>query len=114
MQNKAKAKQTAYTYILILYVAFFRNLRSLAAERFCWSTPRVVSARMIGAKFWEVISDEHGIFQHGTHHGDSDLQLERTTAIPTCSLNASMYISSLRRPVQATTGRRGITPRAPN
>ena len=32
----------------------------------------------IGAKFWEVISDEHGIDPTGTYHGDSDLQLERT------------------------------------
>ena len=31
----------------------------------------------IGAKFWEVISDEHGIDLTGTYHGDSDLQLER-------------------------------------
>ncbi|XP_063239928.1 tubulin beta chain-like [Bacillus rossius redtenbacheri] len=31
----------------------------------------------VGAKFWEVISDEHGIDQNGTYHGDSDLQLER-------------------------------------
>ncbi|MEL7039718.1 MAG: tubulin beta chain [Cyanobacteria bacterium J06592_8] len=31
----------------------------------------------IGAKFWEVISDEHGIDNTGTYHGDSDLQLER-------------------------------------
>ena len=31
----------------------------------------------IGAKFWEVISDEHGIDPTGTYHGDSDLQLER-------------------------------------
>ena len=32
----------------------------------------------IGAKFWEVISDEHGVDPHtGTYHGDSDLQLER-------------------------------------
>ena len=29
----------------------------------------------IGAKFWEVISDEHGIDPTGTYHGDSDLQL---------------------------------------
>jgi tubulin beta len=32
--------------------------------------------------------------QHGTFHGDSDLQLERTTAIPTCSLNVSMYTAT--------------------
>ncbi|CAH8623257.1 unnamed protein product [Schistosoma mattheei] len=30
----------------------------------------------IGAKFWEVISNEHGIDPTGTYHGDSDLQLE--------------------------------------
>ena len=32
---------------------------------------------VLGAKFWEVISDEHGIDPTGTYHGDSDLQLER-------------------------------------
>ncbi|KAG7304553.1 Tubulin beta-4B chain [Plutella xylostella] len=32
---------------------------------------------MIGSKFWEVISDEHGIDPCGCYHGDSDLQLER-------------------------------------
>ena len=31
----------------------------------------------IGAKFWEVISDEHGLDPTGTYQGDSDLQLER-------------------------------------
>merc|ERR1711871_1681127 len=31
----------------------------------------------IGAKFWEVMLDEHGIDPTGTYHGDSDLQLER-------------------------------------
>merc|ERR1711942_456502 len=31
----------------------------------------------IGAKFWGVISVEHGIDPTGTYHGDSDLQLER-------------------------------------
>ena len=30
-----------------------------------------------GAKFWEVISDEHSIGPTGTYHGDSGLQLER-------------------------------------
>ena len=33
----------------------------------------------IGAKFWEVISDEHGIDPTGTYHGDSDLQLGKWT-----------------------------------
>ena len=31
----------------------------------------------IGSKFWEVLSDEHGIDPTGRFHGDSDLQLER-------------------------------------
>lgn len=31
----------------------------------------------IGAKFWEVISDEHSIDATGAYYGDSDLQLER-------------------------------------
>jgi hypothetical protein len=34
-------------------------------------------SRSSGAKFWEVISDEHGVDPTGTYHGDSDLQLER-------------------------------------
>ncbi|KAJ3614478.1 hypothetical protein NHX12_018050 [Muraenolepis orangiensis] len=31
----------------------------------------------IGAKFWEVISDEHGMDPTGSYQGDSDLQLEQ-------------------------------------
>merc|ERR1739838_710659 len=31
----------------------------------------------IGAKFWEVISEEHGIDQTGNYVGDSSLQLDR-------------------------------------
>eukprot|EP01083_Nonionella_stella_P012928 36507_1 len=31
----------------------------------------------IGAKFWEVISDEHGVDPTGSYVGDSDLQMER-------------------------------------
>merc|ERR1711962_940341 len=31
----------------------------------------------IGAKFWEIISDEHGIDPSGSYAGESDLQLER-------------------------------------
>ena len=31
----------------------------------------------IGSKFWEVISDEHGISPCGQYEGSSDLQLER-------------------------------------
>ncbi|KAK8402009.1 hypothetical protein O3P69_001233 [Scylla paramamosain] len=31
----------------------------------------------IGSKFWEVISDEHGIFPDGSYQGSHELQLER-------------------------------------
>jgi hypothetical protein len=35
----------------------------------------------IGAKFWEVISDEHGVDPTGTYHGDSDLQVRNSCTI---------------------------------
>jgi tubulin beta len=35
------------------------------------------AGNQIGGKFWEVISDEHGVAPDGTYHGTSDLQLER-------------------------------------
>lgn len=31
----------------------------------------------IGAKFWEIISDEHGVDPKGYFRGDSELQIER-------------------------------------
>ena len=31
----------------------------------------------IGAKFWEIISDEHGIDPNGAYIGTSELQMER-------------------------------------
>ncbi|XP_063521322.1 tubulin beta-8 chain-like [Pongo pygmaeus] len=40
-----------------------------------WETGQC--GNQIGAKFWEVISDEHAIDSAGTYHGDRDLQLER-------------------------------------
>ncbi|CAJ1370118.1 unnamed protein product [Effrenium voratum] len=47
-----------------------------------WTVPLLLlvhsrCGNQIGAKFWEVIADEHGIDPTGTYHGDSDLQLER-------------------------------------
>lgn len=33
--------------------------------------------RRVGAKFWEVVSDEHGIERDGLYKGNNDLQLER-------------------------------------
>ena len=35
------------------------------------------SSPFIGAKFWEVVSDEHGLDKDGTYTGNNDLQLER-------------------------------------
>ena len=46
----------------------------------------------IGAKFWEVISDEHGIDPTGTYHGDSDLQLERINRFRTLTNFIFFYI----------------------
>ena len=31
----------------------------------------------IGAKFWEIISNEHGIAPNGEYGGESELQIER-------------------------------------
>ena len=36
-----------------------------------------VATIWIGAKFWEVVSDEHGIGPDGLYQGNNDLQLER-------------------------------------
>ncbi|KAF0305989.1 Tubulin beta-3 chain [Amphibalanus amphitrite] len=48
----------------------------------------------IGSKFWEVISDEHGIAPDGRYNGSSELQLERINVYyneASCKLN---YFSS--------------------
>jgi hypothetical protein len=82
----------------------------------------------IGAKFWEVISDEHGIDPTGTYHGDSDLQLERINVyfneatggryVPRAILmdlepgtmdSSDQTISSSDKPVLVTIGPRVIT-----
>merc|ERR1712072_510558 len=96
----------------------------------------------IGAKFWEIISDEHGVDPTGTYHGDSDLQLERinvyyneatggryvprailmdlslapwTPSAPVPSVSSSApTTSSSARPEPVTTGPRDTTPRAPS
>ena len=67
----------------------------------------------IGAKFWEIISDEHGIDPTGSYTGTSELQLERievyynqtmglspeqkqrgekTPTLPLCKWNVSVHI----------------------
>ena len=49
----------------------------------------------MGAKFWEIISDEHGIQPDGTYKGDSDLQLERievnTNETIECEIDQALF-----------------------
>ncbi|KAI9226766.1 MAG: beta-tubulin isotype 2 [Piptocephalis tieghemiana] len=45
----------------------------------------------IGSKFWEVISDEHGIQPDGTYTGSTDLQLERINVYYN-EANANNYV----------------------
>uniref|UniRef100_A0A2M4ACE6 Tubulin beta chain n=1 Tax=Anopheles triannulatus TaxID=58253 RepID=A0A2M4ACE6_9DIPT len=45
----------------------------------------------IGSKFWEIISDEHGIDPTGHYHGDTDLQLERIDVYYT-EVNGNKYV----------------------
>ena len=49
----------------------------------------------IGAKFWEVIADEHGIDPTGTYHGDSDLQLETWSG--SCSQAVYFFLAGTAR-----------------
>ena len=46
----------------------------------------------IGAKFWEIISDEHGIGPNGNYDGESDLQLERIEVILILNLDRDKYL----------------------
>jgi len=45
----------------------------------------------IGAKFWEVVSDEHGIEPDGLYKGNNDLQLERISVYYT-ETGANKYV----------------------
>merc|ERR550532_1446282 len=40
-------------------------------------SPERQCGNQIGAKFWEIISDEHGIDPNGAYVGTSELQMER-------------------------------------
>ncbi|CAH0730836.1 unnamed protein product, partial [Brenthis ino] len=46
----------------------------------------------IGSKFWEIISDEHGIDPTGRYIGDSDLQLERIQVYYNEAADGSRYV----------------------
>eukprot|EP00439_Symbiodinium_sp_Y106_P070717 s32_g12.t1 len=64
------AKELAKKAVDDLFMGKYRELDS-------WRKEGGQCGNQIGAKFWEVIADEHGIDPTGTYHGDSDLQLER-------------------------------------
>ena len=55
----------------------------------------------IGAKFWEVVCDEHGVDPTGTYHGDSDLQLERVNVYFNEASGGECCCAGLRAPVLA-------------
>ncbi|POY71293.1 hypothetical protein BMF94_5605 [Rhodotorula taiwanensis] len=40
-------------------------------------SPSCSASAQIGTRFWETITEEHGIDGQGSYHGDNDLQLER-------------------------------------
>merc|ERR1711963_288586 len=80
----------------------------------------------IGAKFWEIISDEHGIDPSGSYGGTSDLQLERINVYYN-EATGGKYVPravlvdlepgttlSLGKAGPATTGPRATTQRAPS
>lgn len=46
----------------------------------------------IGAKFWEIISDEHGVDPTGTYHGDSELQVPSLFLVLELATLALWYI----------------------
>ncbi|CAG5015812.1 unnamed protein product [Parnassius apollo] len=46
----------------------------------------------IGSKFWEIISDEHGIDTTGHYRGDSELQLERIQVYYNEASDGSRYV----------------------
>ena len=46
-------------------------------RRFFAHASAIQCGNQIGAKFWEVLSDEHGIDREGLYTGTNDLQLER-------------------------------------
>ena len=74
----------AVPHLFLSVVSLFHTRTIRAATYPTLSTMReIVSIQggqcgnQIGSKFWEVVSDEHGVDPTGTYQGDSDLQLER-------------------------------------
>ena len=70
-----------------IHMAFVNSTSIRVMVKTSWEVPKLITLTdaltftsftlQVGGKFWEVMSDEHGIDPTGTYHGDSDLQLER-------------------------------------
>jgi len=58
------------------YSAATKLVRVIRMRCYVMSNMLIVP-RFSGAKFWEVVSDEHGIERDGLYKGNNDLQLER-------------------------------------
>jgi hypothetical protein len=59
------------TFISVIIITIHKGMREILHLQ------AGQAGNQIGGKFWEVISDEHGVAPDGTYHGTSDLQLER-------------------------------------
>merc|ERR1711936_728395 len=71
MGHTKYSQESSNSYLNLIYYLFHFIMREIVHMQ------AGQCGNQIGAKFWEVISDEHGIDPTGTYHGDSDLQLER-------------------------------------
>merc|ERR1739848_717237 len=79
--QKVRLDYHKYQQQLFLQVSIHRYLQTISATNIKMREIVHVQAgqcgNQIGAKFWEIISDEHGIDATGSYQGESDLQLER-------------------------------------
>merc|ERR1739838_1189516 len=59
------------------YLYHYNNFTTLLTMREIVHLQVGQCGNQVGSKFWEVISDEHGIQPNGSYEGESDLQLQR-------------------------------------
>ncbi|XP_029129559.1 tubulin beta chain-like [Cajanus cajan] len=64
-------------FLLVFFVQHIDPYAYPRCSPFSFSVNNIRCGNQIGAKFWEVICDEHGIDHTGRYSGDSDLQLDR-------------------------------------
>merc|ERR1711962_1712532 len=111
---RAGNQDTRLTSVLPPHTVIMREIVHLQAGQ---------CGNQIGAKFWEIISDEHGIDPTGAYTGTSDLQMERIevyyneapwtlcAAAPTVASFDQTTLCSVRA-ARETTGPRVITQKA--